>query len=151
MTSIYYKTIFLMLLIFPFINTMDIKLSLGKKLESSGYFPLVITLNEPFIYETNPIDLFCVFDVSGSMSGSRIKNLKLSLNLIIDALDENDRLSLIKFSSDAQTINELAFLTQTEKIKFKAKVEALRAEGGTRFKNAFMRFIDGMQKQISKI
>ena len=107
MSSIYYKTIFLIFSIFSVINTLDIKLSLGKKLASSGHYPLVVTLTEPFIYETNPIDLFCVFDVSGSMSlEKRLEKLKASLNLIIDALDSNDRLSLIKFESKAVTIAE---------------------------------------------
>ena len=57
---------FFLLFLLSSIKSIDIKLSLGKKLETSGYYPLVVTLIEPWIYETNPIDLFCVFDVSGS-------------------------------------------------------------------------------------
>ena len=34
----------------------------------------------------------------------RLQNLKASLNLIIDALDSNDRLSLIKFESNRKMI-----------------------------------------------
>ena len=150
MSSIYYKTIFLIFSIFPAINTLDIKLSLGKKLASSGHYPLVVTLTEPFIYETNPIDLFCVFDVSGSMSlEKRLEKLKASLNLIIDALDSNDRLSLIKFESKAVTIAELAFMSEAEKRNYKAKVNALYASGGTDFQKAIREFINGIDKTHS--
>ena len=149
MSTILYKTIFLILSILPFINGMDIKLSLGKKLETSGYYPLIITLTEPWIYETNEIDLFCVFDVSGSMGRERMDNLKASLNLIIDALDSKDRLSLIQFSNSAQTISELAPMSDEEKAKDKEKVKNLRASGGTSFNSAIQEFIRGIEKTYS--
>ena len=81
--------------------------------------PLIITLKEPLIKELNPIDLFVVFDISASMKGDRIDQLKKALNLIIDALNYNDRLSLISFSTKAETLSELKYMNDNEKIRSK--------------------------------
>ena len=56
MSTILYKTIFLILSILPFINGMDIKLSLGKKLETSGYYPLIITYKNFNYYITYNVE-----------------------------------------------------------------------------------------------
>ena len=58
----------------------------------------------------------------------RLEKLKASLNLIIDALDSNDRLSLIKFESKAVTIAELAFMSEAEKRNYKAKLKTRRCK-----------------------
>ena len=140
---------FFLLFLLSSIKSIDIKLSLGKKLETTGYYPLIVTLIEPWIYETNPIDLFCVFDTSGSMGGERIKNLKAALNLIIDALDSIDRLSLIKFTSNSETLSSLAFMSDNQKTKDKEIVDSLKASGGTSFQAAIKEFIDGIEKTYS--
>ena len=149
MPIIFYKIFFLFISIFQSINALDIKLSLGKNLTSSGKYPLVITLNEPFIYESNPIDLFCVFDISDSMRGARLENLKATLNLIIDALEPNDRLSLIQFGTNAQTISELAFMSETQKNIDKGLVDELVAEGLTYYEYAINKFFEGINKSYS--
>ena len=149
MPTIFYKIFFLFISIFQSINSLDIKLSLGKNLTSSGKYPLVITLNEPFIYESNPIDLFCVFDISDSMRGARLENLKATLNLISDALEPNDRLSLIQFGTDAQTISELAFMSETQKNIDKELVDELVADGLTYYEYAINKFFEGINKSYS--
>lgn len=47
------------------------------------------------------IDLVCVLDTSGSMSGYKLDNLKNTLLVLLDLLGENDRLSLVSFNSDS--------------------------------------------------
>lgn len=47
------------------------------------------------------IDLICVIDVSGSMSGEKIELVKKSMSYLLELLSENDRLSIITFESFA--------------------------------------------------
>ena len=56
------------------IKSIDINLTLGVELLSENH-PLIITLREPLSKKLNPIDLFVVFDISGSMIGKRISSL----------------------------------------------------------------------------
>jgi len=45
------------------------------------------------------IDLICLIDVSGSMSGTKLNNVKKTLLILLDFLREKDRLCLITFES----------------------------------------------------
>jgi len=105
---------------------------------------ILVTVPDRFSF-----DLFCVFDTSGSMGGERIKNLKAALNLIIDALDSIDRLSLIKFTSNSETLSSLEFMSDNQKTKDKEIVDSLKASGGTSFQAAIKEFIDGIEKTYS--
>ena len=48
-----------------------------------------------------PVDLVCVVDQSGSMSGEKITLLKETLNYIIDQMNPLDRMSVISFDTRA--------------------------------------------------
>lgn len=114
----YKKFLFLIFTCFISVKCIDIKLSLGKELENSaGTYPLIVTLKEPLMAESNAIDLFCVIDLSGSMKGARLKNVQDALNKIIDALYKNDRLSLISFGDKGHTLTQLEYLNDDEKAR----------------------------------
>ena len=117
---------FLFVICFLSMKSLDVDLTLGVELLSENH-PLIITLKEPLIKELNPIDLFVVFDVSASMKGDRIDQLKKALNLIIDALNYNDRLSLISFSIKAETLFELKYMNDNKKKRQKGIVDNLKA------------------------
>ena len=124
----------LIFLIFSFlcsINGMDIRLSLGKKIEGKdNIYPVIISLKEPLIYQYNPVDLICICDVSSSMNqNNKTIHLKNALNLTIDALNENDRISLISFSFSHQIRFPLSYLTPENKEKAKKVVYDLVANG----------------------
>lgn len=53
------------------------------------------------------IDVVFAIDVSGSMSGSRLSTAKTALHTFLNALAENDRAALVKFSSYASVLCEL--------------------------------------------
>ena len=110
---------------------------------------LVITLKEPLIKELNPIDLFVVFDISASMNEDRIDQLKKALNLIIDALDSNDRLGLISFENNARILSDLSYMSDKEKIKQRDIVNKLIASGGTYFRQPIREFLNGIEKYYS--
>ena len=63
-------------------------------------------------------DLICVIDISGSMAGTKLDMVKKSLIILIKLMDENDRLALVLFESDAQILCNLEYMTETKKQEF---------------------------------
>jgi len=59
------------------------------------------------------MDLMCVIDVSGSMKGDKINQVKASLKLLTNFLNESDRISIVIFNSNAERI--LKFTSGTPK------------------------------------
>ena len=47
------------------------------------------------------VDLICVIDKSGSMSGEKINLVRETLDYLLTLLNENDRISLVEFASGA--------------------------------------------------
>lgn len=54
--------------------------------------------------EQASIDVFCVIDKSGSMRGSKLENVKLSLHYLLDLLQPEDRISIVTFDSCSELI-----------------------------------------------
>lgn len=50
------------------------------------------------------IDLFCVVDISGSMSGTKLDEVKQSLQYLLDLLKPQDRISIIVFDDRSELI-----------------------------------------------
>lgn len=73
------------------------------------------------------IDVVFSMDVSGSMSGSKIRTAKDALSSFVDALEENDRAALVKFEDYAAVVSELT----NDKENIKSKINSLYADGGT--------------------
>ena len=138
--------LFIVLLYIGFIECMDLRLSLGVKLEHNhNYYPVVVTLKEPLIYQVNHIDLFLVYDISGSMAGDRAENLKSALKLVIDALDSKDRLSLIPFGTNAQTILDMKYMNSENKNYAHNLVDKQSIGGGTYFVYAIRELVKGIK------
>jgi hypothetical protein len=146
--------VYCLLIILTVIKCFDIRLYMGDPITSPTYpkktYPIIINLNEPLINEFSKIDLFCAFDLSGSMSiGNRIPNLKNALNLLIDNLDSDDRLSLIPFESNSRTLLDLEKMTSANKEKAHNLVNAITAYGGTNFGAAITQIVDGIRKEVA--
>jgi len=146
--------VYCLLIILTVIKCFDIRLYMGAPITSSTYpqktYPIIINLNEPLINEFSKIDLFCAFDISGSMSsGNRIPNLKNALNLLIDNLDSDDRLSLIPFDDTSQTLLDLEKMTSANKEKAHNLVNAISARGGTVFGAAITQIVSGIKKELA--
>jgi Mg-chelatase subunit ChlD len=77
------------------------------------------------------LDVVCVLDVSGSMSGSKINNLKHAMEFVITSLGERDRLSIVTFNSDATPLHGLWKMNTQRKEESRAIVERIDADGGT--------------------
>ena len=125
--------LFLLLLILKTkILCIDIKVSLGKKIgvDKGEAYPVSLTLNEPLLNKKNPIDLHLIFDRSSKMN---IFHLKRLLNLTVDALDSEDRLSMISYSGSnpkkfLDEKNYLIDMNDNNKKKIKNKIKSLNNE-----------------------
>jgi Mg-chelatase subunit ChlD len=78
-----------------------------------------------------PIDLICVIDKSGSMSGKKIKLVRETLEFIIDCLNENDRISVIAFNTTAERVIPLTRANKNNKQSLTEKVKKIDASGRT--------------------
>ena len=82
-------------------ETNDIRMSIlkGDKLLNENT-PFVVNLSTPQPDENDKkcnVDLICVIDISGSMTGQKIYEVKESLKILLSFLEEKDRLCLILF------------------------------------------------------
>ena len=116
-------------------ETDDVKMSIlkGDKLLNENT-PFVINLSTPQPNENDKkcnVDLICVIDVSGSMCGEKIHQVKESLKILISLMDEKDRLCLILFESSATNFYNLEFLTKKNKEILEEKINKISAGGGT--------------------
>ncbi len=77
------------------------------------------------------IALCVVVDRSGSMGGSRIAYVKAGLHKLLDNLPADTVLSLVSFSNTATTDWAPKTYGPADKAALKAKIDALKASGGT--------------------
>lgn len=76
---------------------------------------------------TNPkasLDLICVIDKSGSMSGEPMENVIKSLDAILNLIGDKDRICLITFDSSAKRITNLLQMNDSNKQKFKSIINS---------------------------
>ena len=116
-------------------DTDDVRMSIlkGDKLLNENT-PFVINLSTPQPNENDKkcnVDLICVIDVSGSMDGEKIYQVKESLKILISLMGEKDRLCLITFSSNANNFYNLEYLTKKNKEILEEKINQISAGGGT--------------------
>jgi len=81
--------------------------------------------------------LALLIDVSGSMEGARITAVKTTLHLLIDALSEGDKLTLVKYNHAASVFASGKIIDATSRPELHTSIDALYAEGGTNIESAF--------------
>lgn len=89
---------------------------------------------------SQPLDIVLVLDTSGSMSGSKMTNLKNAANSFIDATAENNRgleqdqqtrLAIVQFASGADTQQQLNYVTDQNAQQYKNTINLFSASGAT--------------------
>ena len=89
---------------------------------------------------SKPLDIVLVLDTSGSMSGSKMTNLKNAANRFIDATAENNRgleqnqqtrLAIVQFASGANTRQNLNYVTDQNAQQYKNTINSFSANGAT--------------------
>ena len=133
-------------------NDVEISIYKGDKLFNANN-PFVINLfapekkleeeEEKKVYA----DLICVIDISGSMYGEKIHQVKESLKILVDMMNEKDRIALVLFSSYASLLNDLEYLTKENKEKIKKKIEEINATGGTNIASGLQIAVDILKKE----
>jgi uncharacterized protein YegL len=81
--------------------------------------------------ERQPTDIVCALDVSGSMSGDKIRHLQEAVRFIISQATPQDRLSLVAFNSQATRVLNLRRMTLEGQNEANLAVLRLVAGGGT--------------------
>lgn len=93
-------------------------------------------------------DITFVLDVSGSMSGDKLKQAKKALLFCIDNLNKGDRFDVIRFSTEAEAIfNGVVPATEENRRKAMRFVDDLKAIGGTNIEDALKLAIE--KKDVS--
>lgn len=75
------------------------------------------------------VDLICVIDVSGSMSGNKLELVKKSLTYVLSKLTPRDRLAIVKFATRAEVLCNLT--SATESAKLNDIINRLKTEDST--------------------
>jgi len=107
--------------------------SVSRDWMGNGYQAVLrVALNTPLSADdvpNNPLDLVVVVDTSGSMlSDDRLVYVKQGLHLLIDELDEGDRLGIVSYASTATLV---ASLSDHSREELHALVDSFVAVGGT--------------------
>ncbi|KAI6653497.1 hypothetical protein LOD99_3393 [Oopsacas minuta] len=92
-----------------------------------------IKLTAP-LYEANgelrsPIDLVAVIDRSGSMSGEKLNLVIKVLRFVAKHLKSVDRLAIVTYDDNIHELVSLAYVTQTNRIQFDAKISNICSGG----------------------
>jgi len=128
------------------INEIPINLSVDKYIvDEYSYFKLNINIHENEV-NSPPVDIVAVIDISGSMDTSAkiqqngesvdigfsiLDITKHALNTILESMKPSDRISIITFSNDAQTICDLTHINDSNKRIIKSQINSLQTAGAT--------------------
>ncbi len=96
-----------------------------------GYFMLTLSPGRGEIL-SDPRDVTVVLDVSGSMSGEKIRQAQTALNSLLGTLAPRDRFRLIAFSNSVRPFSADWTAASAEEVaRARRWVNALQADGGT--------------------
>lgn len=94
----------------------------------------VVSLNAEEIIDDSDkqgMDIIAVLDVSSSMGGSKISLVRETMQFVAEVLTEQDRLSIVSFSSAASRLTPLLPLQKANKAKVDTAIKGLLANGCT--------------------
>ena len=133
----------------------DISVLKGDKLFNENT-PFIINFSFPNVDINNKrcnADLICIIDSSRSMKGNKIYQVKNSLKILIDLMDQNDRLALITFNRKADTFFDLEYMTEKNKLFLKQNIDLIETDRGTNILSGLKNAVDILkeeQKQNNK-
>ena len=133
-------------------NSLEISVLKGDKLFNQNT-PFIININSPQPKEGEKkcnSDLICVIDISGSMSGNKIELVKKSLKILAKMMDENDRLALVLFESDASIYFDLDYMTEKNKQNLIEKINEIYSRGGTNILSGLEKAVEILKKENLK-
>ena len=108
--------------------------------DEDGYFLFMFSPN-PDQFQENivPKDIVFVIDESGSMRGDKIVQAKDALKLILQQLHEEDRFTIVPFSTHVRKFSQLLKVANSSNIIDATRyVDGIRASGGTNINQALL-------------
>ena len=132
-------------------NDIDISIIKGDKLfNNNNPFAInLLSLQTEGTEKKCNADLICVIDISGSMRGEKINQVKESLKILLTLMDEKDRICLILFSELAEKYYDLNYLTRENKDKLINLIDKIYAGGGTNILSGLQIAIDVLKKDLN--
>jgi hypothetical protein len=94
--------------------------------------------------------LALLIDVSGSMEGDRIHAVKITLGLLIEALSDDDVLTIISYDSSANVMANAVTINAETRISLRSSIENLQAYGGTNLEAALIA-LRGVSQSTNKV
>ena len=132
--------------------SLDMKLKypiiLPPKKTVSEHMLLTLTTKEISLSERTPMDLVWVVDTSGSMAGEKIKLLKDTLKYMLTMLSSQDRLAIVRFSSEATRLTPLKFANSQNEQYFTGVIDSSEASGGTNIGAGILTAIEVLRGRV---
>ncbi|CAL4903867.1 unnamed protein product [Urochloa decumbens] len=75
------------------------------------------------------VDIVALLDISGSMMGEKLVRLKEAMNIVIDKLGPEDRLSIVPFESKVNRVTDLTYMSEKGKNAARYEIKKLVAGG----------------------
>jgi Mg-chelatase subunit ChlD len=105
--------------------------------QTGNLTPLVVSLSSIDKSEkVKGVDLICIVDVSGSMSGDKIQLVRESLKYLVNLMNEQDNIALITFASYTDIICNFTKMNSYNKNIILDDISNLNANGGTNIYSA---------------
>jgi Mg-chelatase subunit ChlD len=111
---------------YPLLSTVD---AATKPIVALRIMPSGSTVRRPY-------HLVMLLDVSGSMDGERMTALRRTLNLLVDALRDDDILTLITYNSSASIRADCVSISTESRTTLHTIIDGFRADGGTNMEAA---------------
>jgi Ca-activated chloride channel homolog len=110
-----------------------------------------ITLNPPAMAgsERAPLDIAVALDVSGSMSGSKIKVAKQSLLKLVEHLRAEDSLAVVLFTDWVETLIPPTKMTMGNKEKARKALHSVRSHSSTNLSGGLFKALDHLKESAS--
>ena len=107
-----------------------------------------IQAKAPDSQQRTPVHLCCVIDTSASMDAdNKLKNVKNSLQFLLNFLGPDDKLSLVTFSDNASIILKQVCVTDAEKENIRARISLITIEANTNLGAGLIRVRDCLFKE----
>lgn len=94
-----------------------------------------------------PVDMVCVIDRSGSMSGEPMNLVREALSFMVSQLKTGDKLSLVTFGDDARLVFGLTDMTEDGKQEALKQIRGLAADGWTNLSSGITMGVDELKKR----
>ena len=135
-------------------NSLERKLNISilqsQKLFNKNTAFVISLSSKDKLEKESDVDLICIIDISGSMKGNKLTQLKHSLKAIISFMTPKDRLCIILFNDKAELYLDLEFMTDEKKKVFLDKIEKIKVRGGTNILSGLKKAIEILKEEKKK-